>query len=143
MDQEQKPREPSFISELVIDLRPTRKLVRSGIRTTIVVVLLATLLLLYIIGSLFGVTPWNILKVLAVTLTVGAAVPLLNWLQKKRELEIAELRAEADREGAEHRAQDEALQAYLEPFSKRLALFEEEQVSKSAGQHFGFFLLRC
>ena len=77
----------------------------------VVVVLLAALLLLYVIGLLFGVTLWNVLKVLAVPITVGAAVPLLNWLQKKRELEIADRRAEADREGAEHRAQDEALQA--------------------------------
>ena len=36
-----------------------------------------------------------------------------------------------------------ALVTYLEPFSKRLALFEKEQVSKSAGQHFSFFLLKC
>jgi len=87
----------------------------------VVVVLLAVLLLLYIIGLLFDVTLWNVLKVLAVPITLGAAVPLLNWLQKKRELEIAERRAETEREGAEHRAQDEALQAYLDQMSRLVA----------------------
>ena len=46
---------------------------------------------------------------MAVPITVGAAVPLLNWLQKKRELEIAE-----------RRANDEALQAYLDKMTDLL-----------------------
>ena len=54
-------------------------------------------------------TPWDWLKVLAVPITVGAAVPLLNWLQKKRELAV------------EHQdAQDEALRAYLDQIGQLL-----------------------
>jgi hypothetical protein len=54
-------------------------------------------------------TPWDWLKVLAVPITVGAAVPLLNWLQKKREQDVEN-----------QRAQDEALQAYFDQMSKLL-----------------------
>jgi hypothetical protein len=75
----------------------------------IVVVLLSVLLVLYVVSLLFGKPVWAVLKVLAVPITVGAAVPLLNWLQKKRELEIAE-----------RRANDEALQAYLDKMTDLL-----------------------
>jgi hypothetical protein len=67
------------------------------------------LLVLYVVSLLFGKPVWAVLKVLAVPITVGAAVPLLNWLHKKRELEIAE-----------RRANDEALQAYLDKMTDLL-----------------------
>jgi hypothetical protein len=123
LESEQKSREHSFIRELVPNWRTIRDKVLRSVRITIVasIALLGVLLLLYVIGFLVGVTLWNVLKVLAVPITVGAAVPLLNWLQKKRELELAEQRAKADREGAEQRAQDEALQAYLDQMSTLLA----------------------
>jgi hypothetical protein len=57
-----------------------------------------------------GISVLNLLKVLAVPITLGAAVPLLNWLQKKRELEVEY-----------QRSQDEALQAYLDGMSQMLA----------------------
>jgi Pentapeptide repeats (8 copies) len=80
------------------------------IALVVVVVLLGVLLILYGSSSLLGSTVWNslpsktvwkLLNLLALPITLGVAVPLLNWLQKKRELDV------------EHqRAQDEALQAY-------------------------------
>jgi uncharacterized protein YjbI with pentapeptide repeats len=90
---------------LVGDWRPSERQVLQWIRIAVVVgsVLLVVLLILYGIGRLFGITLLNLLKVLAVPITVGAAVPLLNWLQKKRELDIEN-----------QRAQDDALQAYLD-----------------------------
>jgi competence protein ComGC len=88
---------------LVADWRPTPRQVLWAIRIAIVVTftLIALLLILYLIGLLFGITVWNLLKVLAVRIAIGAAVPLLNWLQKKRELDVEN-----------QRAQDSALEAY-------------------------------
>jgi uncharacterized protein YjbI with pentapeptide repeats len=56
----------------------------------------------------------NLLKVLVVPITVALAVPLLNWLLKKRELAIQQLQKERELAVANQRAQDEALQAYLD-----------------------------
>jgi hypothetical protein len=111
VDQEQEPRERSFIRELIPDWRPTgeHKLRAARIAILVVVVVLTVLLLLYLIGLLFGVTLWNVLKVMAVPITVGAAVPFLNWLQRNREEKLER-----------QRAQDEALQAYLEQMSQLL-----------------------
>jgi hypothetical protein len=67
----------------------------------VVVVLLGALLLLNVLSRYFDRTIWELLELLAVPITIGAAVPLLNWLQKKRELDVEY-----------QRAQDEALQAY-------------------------------
>ena len=111
MDQERKPRKRLFIRELVPDWRPAREQALRSIKIAVfvVVALLGVLLLLYAISLLFGVKLMNLLKVLAVPITIGAAVPLLNWLQKKRELDV------------EHqRAQDEALQAYLDQMGQLL-----------------------
>jgi hypothetical protein len=101
VEQEQKPRERSFIRELVPDWRPTREQKLWAVR--IVLVLVAVLGILTLIGLPFHITLWDWLQVLAVPITVGAAVPLLNWLQKKRELEVEN-----------QRAQDAALQSYVE-----------------------------
>jgi hypothetical protein len=100
-----------FATILVGDWRPAEGQVWQWIRIAVLVgsVLLVVLLILYIIGLLFGITLLNLLKVLAVPFTVGAAVPLLNWLQKKRELDVEN-----------QRAQDEALQAYLDEMSQLL-----------------------
>jgi hypothetical protein len=67
-------------------------------------------LLLHAVHLLVHRPLWDVLNLLAVPLTVGAAVPLLNWLQKKRELAVEN-----------QRAQDEALQAYLDQMSQLLA----------------------
>src|SRR5215217_6146727 len=123
VDQEQESHQRSFIKELIPARRPSREQVLRGIRYAVVVVgaTLAALLFLYVLSLLFHITLWNVLKVLAVPITVGAAVPSLNWLQKKRELEIAEQRAKVDRDLAETRAYDDALQAYLDHMSELLA----------------------
>jgi hypothetical protein len=55
------------------------------------------------------ITLWDWLKVLAVPITVGGAVPVLNWLQKRRDLDIED-----------QRGQDAALQAYLDQVSELL-----------------------
>jgi uncharacterized protein YjbI with pentapeptide repeats len=106
---------------LVGDWRPSERQVLQWIRIAVVVgsVLLVVLLILYVIGLLFGITLLNLLKVLAVPLTVGAAVPLLNWLQKKRELDVEN-----------QRAQDEALQAYLNYIGELLLKEKSLRVSK-------------
>jgi hypothetical protein len=125
VEQEQKARERSFIREPVLDWRPTREQVLWTARITIVVVvvLLAVLLLLYIISLLFDIELMNLLKVLAVPITVGAAVPLLNWLQKKRELDVEN-----------QRAQDETLQAYLDQMSQ--LLLQSLEVKDQRAQEF-------
>src|SRR5919202_6456594 len=100
-----------LVTSLGLDWRVTRQYVLRMIKTSLVfvVVLLGVLLLLHNISPFFHKTDWQLLKVLAVPITIGAAVPLLNWLQKKRELDV------------EHqRAQDEALQGYLDQISKLL-----------------------
>jgi hypothetical protein len=88
----------------------------------IIIVLLSVLLLLYVISLLFDKSLWALLKVLSIPITVGAAVPLLNWLQKKRELDISEATEKARRDSEleieDQRAQDEALQAYLDHMSQ-------------------------
>jgi Pentapeptide repeats (8 copies) len=100
-----------FTRELVPDWRPNREQVLWAVRIAVVVAitLLGILVLLWVISILFGVKLMDLLKILTVPITVGAAVPLLNWLQKKRELDI------------EHeRAQDDALQAYFDQVGELL-----------------------
>src|SRR3712207_2167458 len=64
---------------------PSVQQVLQWIRIAVAVcsVLLVVLLVLYVIGLAFGIPLLNLLKILAIPITVGAAVPLLNWLQKK------------------------------------------------------------
>jgi len=69
--------------------------------------LLGVPLLLADISLLLGVRFLELINILAVPITIGAAVPLINWLQKKRELDV------------EHQsARDRALQAYLGAMSE-------------------------
>jgi hypothetical protein len=65
-------------------------------------VLIVLLVILTLIGLPFEITLWDWLKLLAVPITVGGAVPLLNKLQKDCELDVQK-----------RQAQDEALQTYL------------------------------
>jgi uncharacterized protein YjbI with pentapeptide repeats len=111
VDQDRKTRKQSFINALVPGWLPTRGQVLRNTRTVLVVggTLLGVLILLYVISLIFDVKLLDLLKILAVPITVGAAVPLLNWLQKKRELGIET-----------ERAQDEALQGYLDYMSQLL-----------------------
>ena len=105
--QEQKHRERSFISELVPDWRPTRGQVLWAIRIAIILVVLLGLLTL--IGLPFGITLWEWVKLLMVPAVIAAGGIWFNRQQRQRELEIAE-----------QRAQDEALQEYLEQMSQML-----------------------
>lgn len=91
-----------------MDQKPLRLRV---IRTSGIVVgtVFGVWILLSVVSLLFDKPLWDVLKVLAVPITVGAAVPLLNWLQKKRELDVGN-----------QRAQDAALQAYLDQMSQLL-----------------------
>ena len=102
---EKTPRERAedLISLLLSDWRPSRRQVLWAIRTAMVVtiILLALLFILSFVSLLFDLTVWKLLKVLAVPITIGGAVPLLNWLQKKSELDVEN-----------QRAQDAALEAY-------------------------------
>jgi len=111
VDQDRKTRKQSFINALVPGWLPTRGEVLRNTRTVLVVggTLLGVLILLYVISLIFDVKLLDLLKILAVPITVGAAVPLLNWLQRKRELGIET-----------ERAQDEALQGYLDYMSQLL-----------------------
>jgi uncharacterized protein YjbI with pentapeptide repeats len=121
MEQEQPTpgqRALELIRVLLPNWQPTRQEVLRWIRLALAVgiVILGVLLILDVISLLFGITLWNLLKVLAVPITVGAAVPLLNWLQKKRELDVEN-----------QRVQDEALQAYLDRMGTLLLDNDEPQ----------------
>ncbi len=120
MEQEQKPRERSFMSELVPDWRPTREQVLWAVR--IVVALVFVLGLLTLIGLPFGITLWEWLKLLIVPAVIAAGGLWFNRQQRNREMEIAE-----------QRSQDEALQAYLDQMSQLLT--DKDQPLHKAQQH--------
>jgi hypothetical protein len=107
VEQEQKPRERSFIRELVPDWRPTREQVLWTVRITIVLVVVLGILTL--IGLPFGITLWEWLKLLIVPAVIAGGGVWFNRQQRERELKIAE-----------QRAQVEALQAYIEGMSQLL-----------------------
>jgi hypothetical protein len=109
VEPQKTPREcaEDLLRLLVPDWRPTAVQVLWAIRIALTVAIV--LGVLAIIGYSFGITLWDWLRVLAVPITVGAAVPLLNWLQKKRELEV-EI----------HRRQEDVLQAYLDQMTQLL-----------------------
>lgn len=108
MDQEQKPHERSFIRDLVPDWRPTREQVLRTLR--IAIVLVVVLGLLTLIGLPFGITLWEWVKLLVVPVVIAGGGIWFNRQQRDRELR-----------NAEQRAQDEALQAYLDQMSGLLA----------------------
>ena len=109
MEPQKTPRERAedLLRLLVPDWRPTAVQVLWAIPIALTVAIV--LGVLAITGYSFGITLWDWLRVLAVPITIGAAVPLLNWLQKKRELDVEN-----------QRAQDEALQAYLDHMGQML-----------------------
>lgn len=107
MDEEQKPRERSFIDELVPEWGPTRAHVQWTIR--FVIVLVTVLGILTLVGLPFDITLWQWLKLLIVPAVIAAGGIWFNRQQRDREMEIAE-----------QRAQHEALQAYLDQISQLL-----------------------
>jgi hypothetical protein len=108
VEQERTPSEKvlAFARWLVPKQGPTEEQVRWAIWGTIV---LGILLLLTIISLLPKVTLLALLKIVAVPLTIGVAVPVINKLQKDRDYAVEE-----------ERAQDDALQAYLDEMSQLL-----------------------
>ena len=101
MDQQQQPRERSFIRELVPDWRPTREQRLWVIR--IVILFVVVLGVLTLISWPFGITLWEWVKILIVPAVIAGGGIWFNRQQQQRELKIAV-----------QRAQDEALQAYLD-----------------------------
>jgi hypothetical protein len=113
---EQEPQRPRGRSPDIVQWPPDRwsQIARRilwaiGIAGAVVAVLVAVLFTVDVLSSIFNVPFLDLLKILAVPLTVGAAVPLFNWLQKRRELDIED-----------RRTQDEALLAYLDKMSELL-----------------------
>jgi uncharacterized protein YjbI with pentapeptide repeats len=92
---------------LVPDWQPTREQVLWIIR--IAIVLVVVLGILTLIGLPFGITLWEWLKLLIVPAVIAAGGLWFSRQQRNREMEIAE-----------QRAQDEALQAYLDQMSQLL-----------------------
>jgi hypothetical protein len=106
-ERERYRRERSFISELIPDWRPTRAQILWAVRITIVLVVVLGILTL--IGLPFGITLWEWVKLLIVPVVIAAGGLWFNRQQRERELETAD-----------RRAQDEALQAYLDQMSQLL-----------------------
>ena len=107
MEQEPKHKERSFIRELVPDWRPTREQVVWTVRIVIGIVFLLGILTL--IGLPFNVALWEWVKRLIVPAVIAAGGLWFNRQQQER----------SERQ-AEQRAQDEALEAYLDDMTELL-----------------------
>jgi uncharacterized protein YjbI with pentapeptide repeats len=118
VDQEQKPPERSFIRELVPAWQPTRNQKLWAVRGAIVLVVLLGVLTL--IGLPFDITLWQWLNLLIVPAVIAAGGIWFNRQQRERELEIAAQQRTRDQEIEKQRAQDEALEAYLDQMSQLL-----------------------
>jgi uncharacterized protein YjbI with pentapeptide repeats len=96
---------------------PTRRLLQwaGGITAAVLLVSIS-------IGYRYGITLWDWITVLVLPITVGAAVPLLNKLQKDRELAIEGERKDRELAIQDQYAQDTALQAYLDQMSQLMLL---------------------
>ncbi len=105
MNQNQKSREAPLIRGLVPDWRPTSQQVLWTIR--IVIVLVVVLGLLTLIGLAFNTTLWDWLDLLIVPAVLAIGGYLFTRSENR-----------ATRVAAEQRAQDEALQAYLDGMSQ-------------------------
>jgi hypothetical protein len=105
VDREQTPQERAreLVRLLVPDWRPTTRQALWVIRIAIVLGVLIT------IGYSYGITLWDWAKLLIVPAVLAAGGVWFNQQQRERELQIAE-----------QRAQDEALQGYLEQISHLL-----------------------
>src|SRR5687768_14763362 len=95
------------MGELVPDRRPTRGQLLWAIRISIVLVVVLSILTL--IGLPFGITLWEWVKLLIVPAVIAAGGLWYNAQQREGELKIAD-----------RRAQDLALQAYLDQMSQLL-----------------------
>jgi len=107
-------RADNLIRLLVPDWRPTALHRLWAIRIGIVLGLLVA------IGYSYGITLWDWIKLLIVPAAIAGAGLWFNRQQRERELEIAREQRERDVGIAYRRAQDEALQAYLDQIGNLL-----------------------
>jgi hypothetical protein len=78
------------------------------------------LIVAILVGYRYGITLWDWLKLLVVPAVIAGGGLWFNRQQRERELETARKQRERQVEIAERRAQDEALQAYLDEMSSML-----------------------
>jgi hypothetical protein len=109
VEPEKAPRErlEDLVSLLVGAWRPTAQQVLWSVRIVLATGIL--LCILALVGRPFGITLWDWIKLLVVPAVIAAGGLWFNSQQRDRELE-----------SAERRAQDEALQAYLDQMSDML-----------------------
>jgi hypothetical protein len=110
VEHEQKPpndHSRSFIKELVPNWRPTREQVLWSVR--IAIVLVTVLSTLTLIGLPFDITLWNWMNLLIIPVVLAIGGYLFTRSENR-----------ATRVAAEQRAQDEALQAYLDQMGQLL-----------------------
>lgn len=109
---EQVPREQRLA---LVERVPDRQQIAQGIWRIVgvaiatVAVIATVLAILYALSSYFLIPFLDLLRITAVPLTIGGGVPLLNWLQKRRELDLEN-----------KRTQDAALLAYIDKISELL-----------------------
>jgi hypothetical protein len=118
VEQEQKPRERSFMREIVPDWRPTRE---QKLWTTRIVIMLVVLLgILTLVGLPFDITLWDWLDLLIIPIVLALGGYLFTRSENRRTQEIANQQRAVDRELADERRQDDMLQAYLDGMSQLL-----------------------
>jgi hypothetical protein len=113
---------------LIVDLRPeiwkdllegrVLTLVALGFSLTAIVVMLAIAGARRSWTGFQGKTVWDFLQLLIVPLMLVAIGLVFSLQQDARQQRVEDQRADAERELAEQRAQDEALQAYLNQMSQ-------------------------
>jgi hypothetical protein len=74
-----------------------------------------------VVALLYDQTPWDWLRILIVPAVIAIGGFLLNRSQREREIKIAEQRAKTDREIADQRSKDAAVQAYFDQMAQLLA----------------------
>jgi uncharacterized protein YjbI with pentapeptide repeats len=83
-----------------------------------------------LVGYRYGITLWDWIKLLVVPAVIAGGGLWFNRQQRERELEMAREQRERDVEIADRRAQDEALQAYLDQIG-HLLLGKERPLRQS------------
>ncbi len=110
--------EGSFIRDLVPKKPPTRGQI---LWTTRIIIVFALVLgVLTLIGLPFDITLWAWVKLLIVPAAIAAGGIWFSRQQRKRELEAEAAQQERELAVEKQRAQDEALQAYLDQMSTLL-----------------------
>jgi hypothetical protein len=88
VEQEQKPRERSFISELVPNWRPTREQKLWAVRIILVLVVLLSILTL--VGLPFDIRLWDWLDLLIIPIVLALGGYLFTRSENMRAQDIAE-----------------------------------------------------